>query len=70
MTASTLGVEEGRQWEGGELKKLFLLPTTGTLVESTERLTPSISAYVKRIGKTNCRIAGLQKTVTSFNQTM
>ena len=44
--------------------------TAGSLLQKAERLTPSISAYGKRIGKTNCRIAGLQITVTSFHQTM
>lgn len=69
-----------RKYSGGEgretverrgAKQGFPLPhDAGTLGQSAERLTPSISAYVKRIGKTNCRIAGLQKTVTYFNQTM
>jgi hypothetical protein len=52
------------------LERLFLPLTPGTMAQSAERLIPWVSVYAKRIGKTNCRTAGLQKTVTSFNQTM
>ena len=62
-------MEGGGLWKGGAVKRDFFAPHCNWSSESAERLTSSVSASVKRVGKSDCRIAGLQKTVTSFHQT-